>query len=165
MKIFLDREALEAPLVEMSAGGVVIMLMVPTNVGDAEPAHQPRQRLLSSRPQHQVPVIGHEAEGQQIDGVALQRLGENLEKGGIVGLLVEQAHAAVAAIQDVINRSRFDGSRATGHTQRITGNADALQLKSVMSPFLQSGFPFFGMRWEHKWFRIHFKANPSENGS
>ena len=61
-----------------------------------------------------MPVVGHQAESQQASGNALLRLGEQLDEGGVVAILVKQAAAPVAAVEHVVNESP---GRVTGHSR------------------------------------------------
>jgi hypothetical protein len=61
-------------------------------------------------------VIGHEAESQQVDGGgSFLCFAEQFDKGLIIAGFVEDFHPAVAAIDDVIEGSRFDRSCCSWH--------------------------------------------------
>jgi len=117
--VCLDREALKSTLIKMSTGLMMVMSVVTPHVRNAEPAHESRQRPIAIGPQHQVPVVGHQAEGEQIDGISLEGLVKHLEKGRVIARLVEEFHPAVAAIEDMVNASGLDGSRGSGHADRV----------------------------------------------
>jgi hypothetical protein len=115
MRIVLDREAFEAALVKMPSAARVVMLVMTADVRDAEPAHKASQCLRLPGPQDQMPVIRHQAPREQFDGIPLQILGEDLAKGEVVGVLVEDPHPAIAAVEDVIVAARFDATKWTRH--------------------------------------------------
>jgi hypothetical protein len=53
------------------------MLLPTPRVRDAEPLHERRQIAILPRPQHEVPVIGHEAIGQEAHSPQRQRLAQD----------------------------------------------------------------------------------------
>ena len=140
MTVCLDREALKSTLIKMSTRLMMIMSVVTPHVCNAEPAHEARQRLIAIGPQHQVPVVGHQAEGEQIDGIALEALAEDLEEGRVIARLVEEFHPAVAAIEHMVNASGLDGSRGSGHADSVPEMGSRSNMSDV--PF--SGSPFSG---------------------
>ena len=93
----------------------MIMGVMPPHVRDAEPAHQTGQGAVLVGTQHQMPMVGHQAIGEEIDGVTLQPMSQHLEKPGIIAFLMKQPHAAVRAFEDVVYCPRFDGSDAPGY--------------------------------------------------
>lgn len=99
----------------MAAAAGMVMLVMSANVGDADPSHQPRKRRRVPRPQHQMPVVGHEAPGQQIDPIALEPLGQDANEGQIITVLVKQPPLAIAAIQHVIEGPGRDVSPRAWH--------------------------------------------------
>ena len=65
--------------------------------------------------QHQVPVVAHQAVGEQIDGITLEPFGHNPLKRGKILVLPEQTQPAVAPVQNVIDQPGFDGSGSSWH--------------------------------------------------
>ena len=80
----------------------MIVLVVPADVRDADPPHEPSQAIRRERTEDQMPVVGHQTPGEQLDGVTAKPLGQHAGKGCEVGVLVEQVLLAVAAIEDVV---------------------------------------------------------------
>jgi len=67
------------------------------------------------RPDDEVPVGGHEAEGEDADGVALVSEDEDAEEGVVVGGFAEHGHAADGAVEDVVDQAAGSGAGETGH--------------------------------------------------
>ena len=110
MRIILDREALERTLVEMPRPGGVVVGMVSSRVGCGDPAEQPSHGAVVAGPQNQVPVVGHEAEGEQIDWVASQSLRKRPQEGPVVFGFVKDFVACVATIESMIEAVPLIGS-------------------------------------------------------
>lgn len=115
VNVILHGEAFEAALVEVAAGGVVVMGVVAAGVGDADPANELAEGLVGFGPDDQMPVVGHEAVGEQVGGVECQGLAQQLFKGRVVGVFMEERHAAVAAVEGVIDQTGLDESWAARH--------------------------------------------------
>ncbi len=77
--------------------------------------------LVGLETQDQVPVIGQEAEAKQLDAGLVLAVGEELEERGVVAGLAEDAHAAVAAVEHVINDAGGGGTGGARHGRRVTG--------------------------------------------
>ncbi len=107
MAVLLNREALEPALVQMAAAAVVVMLVVTPDMSDANPSHQIAQRSIAVWPQDKMPVIAHQAIGQEIHGITCQPLPQHLLERREILFLMEQAHPAVAAIEDMVDHSAF----------------------------------------------------------
>ena len=65
-------------------------------------------------PQHQVPVVGHETIGEDVDRNSLPRLGEDFEEGGVVTIFVQDGAAGIAAVDDMVNQARNDRAKGAG---------------------------------------------------
>ncbi len=118
VKIILDGEALVAALVEVARGRVVVG-MVAADVGGGEPAHKGGEVVAARWAKDQMPVVGHQAQAQHVEGDAFFGLLEEVEKGIVVRRLMEDAHPAIAAVEHVIDHAGFDGARGAGHRLRI----------------------------------------------
>jgi len=92
-----------------------IMRVVSADVRDAEPAHPPSQGVIRLRPRDQMPMIRHHAIGEQLDRIAFEAFGQDALKGLAVLILLEQPHAAVAAIEDMAYSAGFDGPGRAWH--------------------------------------------------
>ena len=66
--ILLDGKCLEAALVQGTRPGGMVVRVPALGVGDGQPAHVFGEVAVGVRPEQQVPVVGHDAEGQQCLG-------------------------------------------------------------------------------------------------
>src|ERR1700722_5959116 len=120
MQIVLNWEAFVSPLIEMAASRAMVRVMTP-DVRRAEPSHVFGQIRIAARSNHQMPMVGHETKSKQIDRCSFPRLYEELTKRIIITRLVKDAHAAIAAIQNVINSSAFHSAGRSGHRGNLLG--------------------------------------------
>jgi len=100
VRVLLNREGAEAALPDVAA--TAMAAVVAADVAGEQPLHESAEVAIAAGPEDEVEVIGHQAEGGHAHGQALAAGGEQVEKGAVVGLVVEDAGAAVAAIDDVI---------------------------------------------------------------
>lgn len=92
------------------------MMGVPAlGVGDAEPTHELREFAIFARPNNHVPVIWHDAVGQQSNGQTRMSLFHHAFKRFVVGVFVEQCCPAVGPVQDVIDQSTAGSASASRH--------------------------------------------------
>lgn len=113
MLVALDGEGFETPLVEM-AGGMIVG--VPAHrVGVGEPADKGGQLAVGPRPEDHVPVIGHQAVGQQADGLSLPGLGQHAFEGRVVLRLLQQRQPGHRPIEDVINQTARSNAGLSRH--------------------------------------------------
>ena len=52
---------------------------------------------------HEMEVVGHEAEAEELDRIAGFRVGEQVEKGSVVAVFVKDRSATVASIEDMVD--------------------------------------------------------------
>ena len=67
----------------------------------------------------QVPVVGHEAPGEQVHGHGPQRPGQDGGEGGVVGVGLEQCHAPVAAVEGVECPAGGGEAGGAGHRRTV----------------------------------------------
>lgn len=94
----LDRKALVCPLIQVPAPGGVAVFVPSADVRHGEALHESAEIAVIARAQHQVPMVGHQAVGEQLDRHHRQHLGEALFKGRIVTGTVEEISACVRAV-------------------------------------------------------------------
>jgi hypothetical protein len=97
MAVLLNRETFEATLPHMSMAPV--MAMVTADVAGHPPLHERAEGRVGGRLHDQVEMIGHEAEAEDPDRVRRFCGGEQVEKCGVVAVLVEDRAAAVSAVK------------------------------------------------------------------
>src|SRR5262249_22720786 len=89
-------------------------------VGQRQPADQPREFAILPRPNHQVPMIGHEAIGQQPSLRALHGLEQDPLKRLVVSLVIEDAHPRIGPIEHVIHETALSGAMRSSHTAIVS---------------------------------------------
>jgi hypothetical protein len=113
MVVLLNRERLETALPDVAAA--VIMLVVTAYMGIKQPMHPPAQVTIRLRQDHQVEVVGHQAETQDRHRHLDARMRQGFEEGLIVVLLVENRALTVAPVDDVVANTANRGSRSAWH--------------------------------------------------
>jgi hypothetical protein len=101
--IILDRKALEAPLVDMTAPHRVVVNVPALRMGHGKPRHKAGEITVISRPQDQMPVRGHHAIGKDRHPQAHVGLLENLLKGPVISGVGKQRRACVPPVENVIH--------------------------------------------------------------
>jgi hypothetical protein len=123
---------------ELGAEG--IDLDVAEDMGVGELADEARETCVGGWPEDQVPVVGHEAPGEDADGGDLEGIGNGFEEGGRVAVGVEDAGGAVVAVDDVVGQA--GGSEASGGQEAGVNTLDCDRLRLMVDvPVLPS--PFF----------------------
>ena len=113
MRVLLNRKTFEAALPHMPVA--VVVPMVAANVARHPPLHEWTEGGGGGRLHHQVKMIRHQAEAQDLDGVGGFRRGEQVEERGIVAVLVEDRGAAVPTIQYMVGVSGHLSARNPRH--------------------------------------------------
>ncbi len=81
------------------------MRVPPPDVGVGEPPHELRERVVGAATgeQDQMPVVGHDAPAQNVDGPHQEPgPGQQADKRGVIRIVLKQPAAVVSAIQNVI---------------------------------------------------------------
>ena len=105
MIVILDGKSLESALVEM-AGSRRMVMRVPAHRVRVRDATQKRGQLaVLHRPQHEMPMIGHHAIGQNFHGELLVRFADHPLERLVVRVLLKQRQAGDGAIQRVVDQS------------------------------------------------------------
>ena len=110
MIVALDGEGFEAALVEVAVADGVMGDAPAHGVSVGEPAEKIGELVVFFRPDDEVPVGGHEAEGEDADGVALVSEEEDAEEGVVVGGFSEHGHAVDGAVEDVVDEAAGSGA-------------------------------------------------------
>jgi hypothetical protein len=98
----------------MSADPSVMPVMA-ADMRHRDPAHEFLELLVAARPQDQVPVIGHDAPGEQVHAISPESFGQAVQKRLVIPRLAEEAHSPVASIQDMIDHIRDDSPGWPSH--------------------------------------------------
>ena len=89
-------------------------------VSDTQPAHAIGEFAIVLGPQHQMPVVWHQTIGQKACTAALHRLPQQFLKSRIFGLALEDRHACIGSVEDMVNLTADVGSGWPGHSGRMT---------------------------------------------
>jgi hypothetical protein len=90
MRIGLHRKRFEAALIHRAGPGGVMMRMPALRMRDGNPAEDLGEFSILTRPEEEMPVIGHQAVGGDADLGLCVGFGENLLKGGVVSGLFKE---------------------------------------------------------------------------
>ena len=77
------------PLVQVARAARVMMSMPAHGVGEGQPAEKPGQFAIGLRPEHEMPVIGHHAVGQNSGWRVLVRLVQHTIERLVISLLLK----------------------------------------------------------------------------
>src|SRR6516225_6273918 len=103
--VFLNGKRLEAALVEVSGASRVIVCMPALGVGVREPAQKSRQLLVVLGPKDKMPVVWHDAIGQEADGMTFEGLKQHAFKSLEVAPFLEKRQARHRPVQGVIDKA------------------------------------------------------------
>src|SRR5262249_52638256 len=101
MFILLDREGFESTLPYVPAPAV--QAVIAADVGGQEPPHPATEGAVRVGAEQQVEGGWAEAVGEQPHRGALAGLPQQFGEGGVVAVAVEDAGAAVPAVEDVVD--------------------------------------------------------------
>jgi hypothetical protein len=113
--VALDTEGLEPALIDMSGPRSVVMRVPAHAVRVRQPAAEGAQVPVPFGPEHEVPVVGHQDEGQHARRVFRQRLGQHAQERVVVGRLFKQGQPGHAAVQHVVDEAIGGMSRSSAH--------------------------------------------------
>jgi len=131
MAVVLNRKTFEATLPHMPVAAVVPM--VAADVA-SHPLHERAEGGVRGRLHDEVKMIGHEADAEELDGVFGFRDGKQVEKCGIVAVLVEDRGASVPPIEDVVDVSGHLSTRNPRHGKRTVREAGGGMQEKVACP-------------------------------
>ena len=123
MTICLDRHAHVTSLVQMPSPNQSVNAVILPNVRTRQPVHVRRNIVTSGGPNHEVPVVGHDAKCEQtyreLPGCRCQ----DLDKQRVIGLAVKDPLSAIRAIHDVQHHARFAHAPWPRHLTDVSGAA------------------------------------------
>lgn len=93
----------------------VAMQMPTADVRDRQALHEAAHVAVAARPEHQVPMIRHQAVAQQPHAEPLGGLSQNQLERPIVGVLSENLHAGIPAIEHMKDPSAGGDAIGAGH--------------------------------------------------
>ena len=97
----------------------VVVSVVPAHVRGCQPLHPLTQVSIVLWPQHHMKMVWHQAVAEQTHGNPISSLLDQLEKRGIVTILVEDRIPTIATVQNVVANITERYPRFTGHPKMI----------------------------------------------
>jgi len=139
--VALHGKRLVSSLVQVAVADAAPMQAPAADVGRGQALHETAQFAILLRPEHEVPVIGHQAPGENPQGHFLDRLRHDPQEGEVVAVGLKDGPPVVASIQDVEDHS----------TRRDTGSAGHLKILSARRAAVNNGtYPLFCSRSRHR---------------
>ena len=138
MIIRLHGEGLEAPLVQMAGSGRSMMGMPALRVGQRHPGHELREFPISPWPQHEMPVVRHDAVGENSHRRACVRLAKHALKRLEVSWLLKNRQTRVGPIEDVVDNVAGCSSQWSPHALEVYTNRSH-RSKRFLTPFVCTG--------------------------
>lgn len=138
--VLLNRETLEAPLPDMAMTAVVPMI-APDMTGHP-PLHEGTERARGGGLHDEVKMIGHQADAEELDGVGGFRGGEQVEKGGVIAVLVEDRGTPVPPIEDMVGVSSRFSTRNSRHEKSTVRETGVERQEKVACPLFFFCVPF-----------------------
>ena len=97
MMVLLNRETLEAPLPDMAM--TPVMPMIATDVTGHPPLHEGTEAISGDGRDHEMKMVGHHAETQDVDRMLGFGHAEQLKEGRLVGVFMEDVDATIVTVQ------------------------------------------------------------------
>ena len=146
MVVLLNGERLETPLIEVASAARSAKGVPALRVSQCQPAHELRQLAVLSRPDQQMPMVGHQAIGQKPRLRSFDSLSQHSLEGGIIAVRIEQLQLCNRAVQDVIDVASLGGSVRASHAQQAmfpkhVRQATTKRSKRFLEPFLRAISP------------------------
>lgn len=121
MGVLLNGKTLEPALPDMAMASVVAM--VAANMTGHPPLHEGTEVVSGSGRDHEMKMIRHQADAENLEGMSGFRCTKQIEEGGIGGVFMKDGRATVSTIQhmvgvpsDVSARNPRHGKTTVRHT-------------------------------------------------
>jgi hypothetical protein len=102
MLVLLDGKTFESSLIERAGSGRVMVRVPALSMGHGEQAHEFAQFPVLARPEHEMPVVGHQTVTDDSDGQLLVGSLDDLLHRYVIRVVVEQTAASDGSVQNVI---------------------------------------------------------------
>ena len=99
-------------------------------VGQRQPANEPRQLTVVLGPDDKVPMVRHDAIGQQSSSRAVNGFLENPLEGLVIGVLLEDRHPRIGPVEHMVDQATVIRSLRSSHTLKSTEVACTDQQKT-----------------------------------
>lgn len=122
MLVGFDGKRFKAALIEVAGAGRAVVGVPTLGMGEGEPAEEIGDLAVLALlgPDDHVPMVGHDRVSEDSQRRSLVGLGEDLLEGFVVGLLLEDGRARIGAIEDVVNVTADNGTRAPRHEIKLS---------------------------------------------
>ena len=148
MSVILHGERLVASLVDAAITDAVAVLDPSPHMGDRQFLHESAQLAVLARPQQQVPMVGHHAEGAQTHPGRLNRIPKDLLECGVVLRLGEQLPPSRGPVEHMVEYAARGISGLSGHARiRLPPESNSVNIGPV---------PFSGRYGNGGWHEWHF---------
>lgn len=127
--VLLNWKRLEPALPHVAAGPSATLSMIPPDMRRQQPLHVSTEVVIVAWPEDQVKMVGHEAEGEQPHVDAFVGGQQQIEEAAMVLVGVEDLHAAVAAVDDVVADAADGGAGGAWHGGEPNRARAALSIK------------------------------------
>ena len=114
--VAFDGEGFEATLVDMTCAGGMVMCVLAHAVRVRQPPAEVTHVVIPLRPKQEMPVIGHQHEGQDPYWVFGNRFGEHALERRVIGGLFKQRQACHGPVKDMVNETTRCMSRTSSHS-------------------------------------------------
>jgi hypothetical protein len=111
MPVILDRERLETTLVDVAGARGMALGVPPLRMGQGQPAHESGKLPVGLGLVDQGEVVGHQAVGEELDGMPSDSLVEDAKEGPVVVEAVEDREVGVSAVERVIDQPSLGSPR------------------------------------------------------
>ena len=115
MVIVLHGKRFKSALIEVARPGSLVMGMPPLGMSQREPAHEPGEVSISTRPQDEMPMIGHHTIGHRPHRHSLMCRHEHPVKGLIVLDFFKNALPPIRPVPHMIDHAASRGPKWSSH--------------------------------------------------
>ena len=133
-------------MVDMAGSGGMVVGVPAHAVRVGQPAAEGAELAVGFRPKNEMPMVGHQGEGEDPQGAFLEGFGQHAEKGGVVSGFFEQGQARDGAIEDMVNETARCVSSNAGHARSVARWPGSVNEKRAASSFLFFLFFSFSTR-------------------
>ena len=120
MLVILDWKRFETALVQVPPAGRASVSMPPLRMCQRHPAGEVRQITVVNGPQHEVPMVRHEAVGYDPHLRSLLSINNDALECLVILIFLENGHPRVSAVPDMINESPFGGTFRSSNARQST---------------------------------------------
>ena len=130
----LNREALVPPLIHMPDADGLVSRMPPVRMRRRHPLHKRRQVPIRPRPQHQMPVVAHQAIAAQPHPEPLNPFGQHRLKRRKILRRLEDPQPTIGPVQHMIYDLTLVNPSLSWHNRQLYPAPSACQSKKVSDP-------------------------------